>query len=111
MKQQYKYIILLLFVFSCLLAQGQPTTFYYYQGEKFYLEIDYTRISIVSEGEISLDVIENRVIIPDFNIRNQQKSFTTQNIISLDKQKTEIFTTEIDFLNKIDTEEYFSIIL
>lgn len=110
MKQQYKYIILLLFVFSCLLAQGQPTTFYYYQGEKFYLEIDYTRISIVSEGEISLDVIENRVIIPDFNIRNQQKSFTTQNIISLDKQKTEIFTTEIDFLNKIDTEEYFSII-
>lgn len=74
------------------------------------MEIDYTRISIVSEGEISLDVIENRFIIPDFNIRNQQKNFTTQNIISLDKQKTEIFTTEIDFLNKIDTEEYFSII-
>ncbi len=48
--------------------------------------------------------------MPDFNIKNQQKSFTTQNIISLDKQKTEIFTTEIDFLNKIDTEEYFSII-
>ena len=110
MKQQYKYIILLIFFFPCLLAQGQPTTFYYYQGEKFYLGIDYSRISIVSEGEITLDIIKNRVIMPDFNIKNQQKSFTTQNIISLNKQKTEIFTTEIDFLNKIDTEKYFSII-
>lgn len=110
MKQQYKYIILLISVLFCLLAKGQPTTFYYYQGEKFYLGIDYSRISVVSEGEIPLDKIKNRVVTSDFNIKNQQKSFTTQNIISLDKQKTEIFTTEIDFLNKIDAEEYFSII-
>jgi len=60
MKQQYKYIILLISVLFCLLAKGQPTTFYYYQGEKFYLGIDYSRISVVSEGEIPLDKIKKQ---------------------------------------------------
>jgi subtilisin family serine protease len=110
MKQQYKYIILLISVLFCLLAKGQPTTFYYYQGEKFYLGIDYSRISVVSEGEIPLDKIKNRVVTSDFNIKNQQKSFTIQNIISIDKQDIDIFTTEIEFPDKIDNEEYLSII-
>ena len=110
MKQQYKYIILLISVLFCLLAKGQPTTFYYYQGEKFYLGIDYSRISVVSEGEIPLDKIKNRVVTSNFIIKNQQKSFTIQNIISINKQDIDIFTTEIEFPNKIDNEEYLSII-
>jgi len=110
MQQQYKYIILLISVLFCSLAKGQPTTFYYYQGEKFYLGIDHSRISVVSEGEISLDKIKNRVVTSDFNIKNQQKSFTVQNIISIDKQDIDIFTTEIEFPDKIDNEEYLSII-
>ncbi|MGC9352717.1 MAG: S8 family peptidase [Mariniphaga sp.] len=110
MKQQYKYIILLISVLFCLLAKGQPTTFYYYQGEKFYLGIDYSRISVVSEGEIPLDKIKNRVVTSNFIIKNQQKSFTIQNIISINKQDIDIFTTEIEFPDKIDNEEYLSII-
>ncbi len=115
MKQQYKYFILLVLVFLGILTQAQLTTFYYYQGEKFYLEIDYSRISVVSEGEIFFDKIKDKVGVSELKISNQTKNFTGQNAISFDtlnnrKLHTAIYATEIELPNKIDDEQYSAVI-
>jgi hypothetical protein len=54
-----KNFILTVFVFLCLFlnAQHNPLNrpFYYYKGERFYLDVDSSRISVISEGKFSLD--------------------------------------------------------
>ena|SRR5659263_764922 len=84
MKQHYKYLILLVSFFACFLLEAQQTTFYYYKGEKFYLDVDYSRLSIVSNGEISSNKIKNKIAKYDFDIKNQKISHTKQNIIATD---------------------------
>lgn len=113
MKQHYKFLILLVSFFACFLLEAQQTTFYYYKGDKFYLDVDYSRISIVSEGEISSSKIKNKIAKYDFGIKNQKRSNTKQNIIATDKanslkQNVDIFNTEIEFANKINSDEYLA---
>ncbi len=108
MKQHYKYLILLVSFFACFLLEAQQTTFYYYKGEKFYLDVDYSRLSIVSNGEISSNKIKNKIAKYDFDIKNQKRSHTKQNIIATDKsnQIADIYNTEIEFSTKINSDEY-----
>lgn len=114
-----RYTLILLFALSNIVlgfSQSENTieNYYYYKGEKFYIDVDYSRISIVSNGKIPISIIENRISVSDIGIKNQIKSYTIQNIIEISKRDKEsivdIYNTEIDFPEKIDSDEYLSYI-
>jgi len=45
--------------------------FYYYKGEKVYLQIDYYRIYVISEGKFNVDNAKKMVNYPYFSIKNE----------------------------------------
>jgi hypothetical protein len=51
-----KYLILTMFAFLGLFLNAQENLpdrpFYYYNGKRFYLDVDYSRISVISEGKV-----------------------------------------------------------
>jgi subtilisin family serine protease len=110
MKQHIRSVILLISFFACFFLEAQQTTFYYYKGEKFYLDVDYSRISIVSNGDISSNKIKNQIAKYDFSIKNQNKSNTKQNVVVTEEsnQNADIFNSEIEFANKMNSDEYFA---
>jgi subtilisin family serine protease len=113
-----RYTLILVFTLSNIVlgfTQNENTIekYYYYKGKKFYIDVDYSRISIVSEGKISLNLIKNLISVSDVGIKNQNKSYTKQNIIETDKgnnmdHNVDIYTTEIDFPFKINSDEYLA---
>lgn len=68
MKRKY---ILLIFAFVCVsfYTQGQNDYFYYYQGEEIPLQVDYSRMTVVSNNVYS-------VSNPTFMIENTGISLT-----------------------------------
>ena len=117
MKQKY-FILILLFLFVSSLHAEQELSnehFYYYKGERFYLQIDYSRISLISEGKLFLDDVKKVLNLPAFNIGSEGRNYTRQNVIPFDEntkrgQDKEIFTTEIEFPKVLDPTGYFEII-
>ena len=116
---QKKYLILAIFAFSGLLLNAQENLldryFYYYKGGKFYLEVDYSRISVISEEKFSFDNERKSVNSSFFSIKNEGRSYTKQNIVLLDEtteimQNKEIFIAEIEFSEILKQTDYQDII-
>jgi hypothetical protein len=114
-----KYFILTIFVFSglSLNAQQEPLDkqFYYYRGEKNYISIDFSRISVVSKGKTDVDKVRETVNIPAFKIRNNDKNYTRQNVIPIDEnskmiQNDDLFISELEFSEDLNQTDYFEII-
>jgi len=115
MKQ--KYLIWTIFVFFALSlnAQQSDTHFYYYKDEKIYLPINYSRISVISEGDFFEKNIRKIVGDVDFIKKNETISYTRQHVIPFDgntkmEQNKEIFITEIEFSEPLNQTDYFKII-
>jgi hypothetical protein len=81
------------------------TYFYYYKGEKFYLQTNHSSISIVSEDEFSLDKINSEKDIPNFKVDYTNKSYTKQLVISVEniKQRNNEYISEITFSQQVTT--------
>jgi subtilisin family serine protease len=109
--------ILVLFFLCCIGGNAQQQTsdkhFYYYKGEKYYLRVDYSRLSIVSEGKF---VDSNKTISQiSFSIGNEEKSYTKQNVrsvenISVPKMYDNIYISEMKFDTILNEKEYSLII-
>ena len=89
--------------------------FYYYKGEKIYLPIDYSRISVISEGIFFMEDVKDLIGGADFSIKDEKRSYTRQHVIPFDKdteerQEKEIFITEVEFSKNLDRTDYFEII-
>lgn len=90
---------------------AQQTPYYYYKGKKVNLEIDYSRISVVTEGALTPEKVKNQIIHSDFIIKNRMKRVLKQEPTSNDKlenlnQGKEVVTSEIVFTNKKDSKQY-----
>ena len=59
-----------LFIGKMLNAQEKP--FYYYKNEHFYLDVDYSRISIISNGDIDSSELILKKDLPVVGIKNQK---------------------------------------
>ena len=114
-----KYFVLAIFVLYGLLLNAQENLldrqFYYYKGERFYLEVDYSRISVISEGKFNFDNEKKSVNSSAFSIKNEGKSFTRQNIVLTDAiakmmQNKEIFIAEVEFSEILKQTDYQNII-
>ncbi len=96
-----------------LSAQLKNTQFYYFQDKKFYIELDSSRLLIISEGSFSSDDIAKKGI-EDFNVEHSSKSFVKQNVILSDEMRSkndeEVFFTEIRFLKEVPQKEYSNVI-
>jgi hypothetical protein len=105
-------IVSLLFCLPLQAQQGDfEHPFYYYKGEKINLQVDYSHISIVSEGLFE-DVDGS---IPGMTIKQQRKSYAKQNVVSfsnkgISSQNAELFLSEIELINQINETEYAKII-
>jgi len=85
-----KYFILIVFALiglSLSAQQEEPLDkqFYYYKGEKNYLFIDFTRISVVSKGKTDEDKIRKIGNFPAFKIKNNERSYIRHNAIPVDE--------------------------
>ena len=114
-----KYLILAIFAFLGLFLNAQENLldkqFYYYKGERFYLEVDYSRISVISEGKLSLNNEGKTVNSSVFSIKNERRNYTRQNIVLIDEiakveQNKEIFIAEIEFPEVLKQTDYQDII-
>ncbi len=115
-----KYLILTIFIFLGLFLNAQENLlgkqFYYYKGERFYLEIDYSRISIISEGKLNTEDLRESVNALSFNILEEDESHEKQVVMPLNDvlkktQNKEIFITEIEFPEILEKTDYHKIIL
>jgi subtilisin family serine protease len=114
MNRKYICIVLCLSISYCLSLQAQQTSFYYSRGKKINLEIDYSRISVVSEVNVSSEKVKNLISNSDFIITNRVKSIFKESI-SNDKHETlkqdkEIIASEIVFPDKKNAKEYYDLI-
>ena len=86
--------------------------FYYYKGEKFYLQIDYSLLTVISEGKFFVDGITKD--LPPFRIDNEGKSYTKQNLPSIenstDTKWGDIFISEMKFDSVLNETEYQNVI-
>lgn len=104
--------LLLCFSLSfCLTLQAQQSPFYYNKGKKDQLEIDYTRISVVSEGELTSEKVKSKINNSDFVVNKRLKNVLKHDPTSKDKrvdqnQDKEIITSEIVFPEKKDSKQY-----
>ena len=114
-----KYMILAMLAFLCLFLNAQENLldrqFYYYKGERFYLEVDYSRISVISEGKFDIDKVTKRDDFFTISIKNEGKSYAGQNVIPVHDiskmiQYEEIFIAEIELLETIKQADYHDII-
>jgi len=117
---QKNYFILTIFVLLGLSLNAQQgesldKLFYYYKGEKNYIAIDFSRISIVSKGKADVDKAREIVNFPDFKVKNNERNYTRQNVIPVDEiskmmQNEEIFIAELEFSEALNQTDYFEII-
>lgn len=108
MKRKILFLTLFLLSILCIYAQSAH---YYYKGGKFYLPVDFSRISVISEGKMN-DTI-GKSLMPKSK-RIAVKSFTQQNVLPFDKKseslKNEIYITEIDLLSDQSKTKYDDIV-
>jgi subtilisin family serine protease len=111
MKNIYIYTLLSLFSLNCLILQAQRSTYYYNNKTRVDLIIDYSRISIVSKGELSKEKINDKISKTDYSINLRLKNNrnispiykTTSDILLKDE---DITVSEIVFPMKKDILEY-----
>lgn len=115
-----KYIISIIFVFLGLFLNAQENLpnrqFYYYKNERFYLEIDYSRISVISERKLNIDSIKQSISSFNFNIKKEGKNYTRLAVVPIERtsktmQNKEVFISEIEFSNVLKKIDYNKIIL
>jgi hypothetical protein len=87
-RKRFILTIFVLFILSLYAQEPLDKQFYYYKGEKHYISIDFSRISIVSEGKVDPDKIREIVNFPAFKIKNNKRSYTRQN-----EMKRQVFIT------------------
>jgi len=117
MKKKY-FIFTVFAIFSISLrAQDYPPDkqFYYYNGEKFYLQVDYSRISVISDGKFNVDNAKKLVNSSTFRIKTEGRSYTRLNVVPVDEiskamQNKEIFIAEIEFPEPLKQADYYEII-
>jgi subtilisin family serine protease len=87
--------------------------FYYYGEKPFFLNVDYSRISIVSEGEFAIDkddVTVSKLAV----IENSIKSHTGNHVVAdrriITPPSVDVFITEIRLKDNTGHEEYSSLI-
>ena len=115
-----RYFIFTIFIFFGLSLNAQQEVpldkqFYYYKGEKNYILIDFSRISIVSNAKINMDNVREIINFPDFKITNNARSHTRQNVTSVHEslemiQNEDIFLAELEFSEDLNQTDYFEII-
>lgn len=98
-----------------LMHKKTDRQFYYYKGERFYLDIDYSRISVISEGKFNVENIREAVSLSNFKVINEGKNYTRQAVVPLYEtskrtQNKEIFITEIEFSGVLEQTDYHEII-
>ncbi len=113
MKSKYLLISLFLSLFmsATLLFAQEKNSYYYYNGEKFYIEIDYSTISIASEGESSLN---KSLSSQQFgNVKYKKTDNSRKTVVSLNKksqQKAAVFIEEVELKGKVTQKEYSELI-
>ncbi|MBD5388102.1 S8 family serine peptidase [bacterium] len=96
-----------LFIGKMLNAQEKP--FYYYKNEHFYLDVDYSRISIISNGDIDSSELILKKDLPVVGIKKSKIEQAGLVYVSTDKRKTiqdSAIISKIEFSNDISQQEY-----
>ena len=115
MKQSVTILIFIFFSVS-LIAQQKNTDkhFYYYKGKPFYLQTDYSRISIVSEIKATSKMISNASLASSLIIKNSEKSHTNKHVLPIsdakNRKQIDVFNAEIEIQKKIDNTTYYDLI-
>ena len=111
------HIIFCFFYFSLDAQQMEKNEeFYYYQGEKNHIQIDYTRVSVVSADVFLLDRAKSTMLKNQFEVVNTTKSSVLQNInqiedaVRIKQHKNDVYLTELESPSKLESKAYFELI-
>ena len=107
-----KQAIVVLFIYSLSVCSQD---YYWYNAEKFYLEVDYSRISVISDGKFGSNDEPKSLKLYSLIIKNEIKNYTSQNIVLIDEnvkimQDKEIFVVELEFSEILKQVDYQHII-
>jgi subtilisin family serine protease len=115
MKSIVRYCILLSVFLASFATYSQDQDFYYYKNKKIYMDVDYSRLSIVSEDTITTDMFKDDFMGYNFKMGKGLKSVTGKSVKAFDKKNrnygdTCSYITEIEFYKSLSNEEYLKII-
>lgn len=90
---------------------AEESLFYYHDGKKIYLKIDYSHISVVSEQEISLKEIRSKVST-NVGIEYSEINHTRRTVIPLNgsEEIADEYITKIALLDKAGQATYIKMI-
>ena len=110
-----KKILLLILLLPCTLylsaQEGNPEYFYYYKDKKMPLTVDYSYITVVTEG--AMPVTQKSAVA--FNVENTSKSYTENHVILTENKKSktiseEVFFSGVKLSEKVSPAEYNNLI-
>jgi hypothetical protein len=108
-----KYFIFAFLISIACFAQSQDKSgkdFYYYKGEKHYLDIDYSRISIATKGQISQDAILESVN-KSLKIEREGRSQTANSLVlEVGAEIKDLYLLEAVFSETLEKDAYNNII-
>jgi len=116
---KHKYFILLLQVLLTFSLNAQQksadSNYYYHKGKKIYLTIDYSRMSVISEGEIRSNEVNKILDRTDFEVVIGAKCYTRRHIVTFEEysekeHNKENFIAEMVFFESLTRTDYFNII-
>ena len=111
--------ILTIFILFVLSVNAQQKSldkqFYYYRGSKVNLQIDSSRVYVISEGKSFINNEKGVIKTKNLIVKHQVQSLTRQNVRSFNgatkiDQNKEIDISEIEFPEKLNQADYFDIV-
>ena len=73
------YLTLLFLFFGALFINAQSNYFYYYKGQKIYLTLDKTKLSIITNSQFEKNSISNLFCIAFFILRKKEYFYYLKN--------------------------------
>jgi subtilisin family serine protease len=96
-----KLTLILTVVLNMSAAVQAQQVFYYYKGEKFLIQTDYSRVSIVSSQRLAVESLK-KLDMPPFKVLNESKIFTKNNVKTTKMDIEDSFYTELQLEDIIE---------
>jgi len=111
--KRYISLLMSLLAFIPISAQ-QSDYYYYYKGNRIDLEVDSTRLYVVSEGMLSAKATASaKTRMADYNVKESTKSYVYNHVVPLQQRRNavpEVYFSTVEVPKEMDGQQYEALI-
>ena len=109
-----RYISLLLGILAFVpISAQQSDYYYYYKGNRIDLEVDSTRLHVVSEGLLQAEATTARIRMANYDISASTKSYVYNHVVPLQQRRSavpEVYFSTLEIPEKLNTTHYEALV-